>query len=879
MAPVGLGSASLATLAVRLEAVGQEKLARQLRDVERRLKEADKSGVGLTESTKRVSESTLQAARRLANLSRAQASTSVESRRLAKDQSRVAQATRGHSAALADQSVKAQVAGTSLRGFRRVLQGNVYTASVVARAVNALSSPIQALTASFAFLASAIAISLVQIAQLEKQLRPLQARSRLTNETLQTLGNSIQALGLDRGGGGGGGRGGGLQQGFDAAAEASQELRTRLGELEQFGTGPAGVALDALGISLENLLSLSQDDRLNTLIRALQSIPTISLQQHLAEELLGDTGAEGLASVLRSSALELMLWQQTITESRANLTTDQLIIARKQNDAGEELRLALTGIRNQIGTRLSPIVTSLLDNLVALASGIQDVIRVLDNENSFLSQSLYLLSRPFVIDKDRYPADSLDIPDLIRILLGTQDNYQRQQGIARAREESRIGDPQQQAFSSQRAERIRNNAAGVTLEEEHSSELALLLTRRNVRLMELQSNFNLQSMRSQESFLFNRLRLIRNFNRGEERITSNLLLQKLRSERSYIRRIERLREDAALRIRRAEEKLGEDILEVQRESYDRRAQLFIDYQRRLDDLDRRTSRRVEDAEAQFGHSFAQRNLAVARIELDARRSREDENIRHNRRLLDLSEDSGEKRESAEEQSVDQVARIQEDLNIRLTRLAEDRRIQLSDIDENAKRATALRLEAHNRGLVDSEEVFNRGAALRQANFEVSRLNLLNSSQRNEISLRVEHHQEVEALERSHVNTLNEIRADLLQRFGEESTGQIERGISGVRPPFNVSGRLPGGRNLPPVQGPAPTPVERYNTFMQPANDFVERLMLGRHHPSNQDSSTRTTIEVNVQGDILDASDFNNRVFDALDRGGALGVTRRGGRLR
>ena len=870
MAPVGGGNASLATLAVRLEAVGQDRLARQLREVQGRLIAADKAGAGLTESTKMASESAVQSARRLAQLTRAQARTATSSRRLSVEQSRVTQATKEHTRALADQSVKAQVAGTSLRGFRRVLQGNVYTASVVGRAINALSSPIQAATAAFAFLASAIAISLVQIAQFEKQLRPLQARSRLTNETLQTLGSTVQALGLDRGGGGGGGRGGGLQQGFDAAAEASQELRTRLGELEQFGTGPAGVAIDALGLSLENLLALSQDDRLNTIIRALQSIPTISLQQHLAEELLGDTGAEGLASVLNSSAVELMLWQQTIVNSRANLTSDQLIIARKQNDAGEELRLALTGIRNQIGTLLSPLVTSLLENLTVLISGLQDVIDVLNDRESILRKSLDLLTGGFRVDPSDFPGQ-IDFPDIFRLLIGTQDNYLRQQEIASGRIEARQGDPRGEALASRNAERIRSNVEGIALEEEQTGELELLLARRRMRLADLQSNFDLQSTRAHENFLFNRLRIIRNFNRGEARIVSNALLQKLRSERNYNRTVERLREDAALRIRRAEEKLGEDVLEVQRESYDRRAQLFVDYRRRLDDLTRRTSRRVEDAESQFGHSFAQRNLAVARIELDARRSREDEEIRHNRRLQDLGEDAGESRASAEENATDQIARIEEDLAIRLARLAEDRALQLSDIDESAKRAAALRLENHNRGLADSEESFDRASAQRQDNFEISRLTLIQTSQRAEFALRIEHHREIEAQEREHSSNMLEIRADFLQRYGAGATGQIDAGLSGSPIPriYSTPTDNFGIPRRNPLEGLNLLPSARLDT-RRTHMDFIQDMVTGGNS-ANQGSGAINNIEINIAGDVLDAADFNNKVYDALDRGGALGV--------
>lgn len=808
--------------------------------------------------------------------SRLQQSNRREQRALANVaavQLRAASATRANTREIREQKRAVDASQFSLHGFRRVLDGNVYTASVVGRAFAAISSPVAALTVGFAFLSTAIITSTQQLQVLERQLRPLQARSRLTNETLQNLGNTINVLGLDRGQGGQGGLQG-LQQGFDAAAEASQELRTRLGELERFGTGPAQVALDALGVSLENLQRQSQDGRLLTIIEALQGIPTVSLQQHLAEELLGDQGAEGLATILNSSAEEVRLWTEVIATTRANLSAEQISVARTANDAVDEFRLSVTGLQQEIGQLTAPIETAILYDLANFARGLQQATEVLnhmagsvftlDNSFSAIAAVLRGISQTFPI---------LSIP-LNAAATGFEAAHQLSVERERERRRSRIPDSLAEGSRARIAFEISSAAELANLREEQEAERARARIRGNQRIAEIDRSHRIAQLRAGEDYSRARLRQISSFALAERRALQDAERRREQVRSSFVTRTRNIRDDFARRRRRAEQQLQEDITNIQEDARRDRERLLLRHQQRLEDIGRNARRDVEDAEERLGHSFAQRNLAIAQIELDTQRRREDERIRHERALNNARETEQSQGASIHERYTNTIARLEEDLSIQLRRITEQRDASLKSIDENAKLASERRLENHQLALQQAEVSFGISSARRVETFNHTRARQQEELHRELFRLRIEHYTAIEKLTAQHVARENEILADLISR-NPGGEAQVRVGFSGTSPRQVPPGgeRLFGPRRIPEYQasdfintevsGDRPGLGEALRNLIY----GIERTSVGRVPVP---SSGVIIQSLTIEGNVFDGNDFDERVYDSIDRGEASG---------
>ena len=790
-------------------AVTNAKNSQQLAIAQQRLARANNN---LAVSQQKVSQQTHAAAtiqarlvQATANVNRVQNQGVVANNALAQATARVGQQT--------------GITSVSLRGFRRVLEGSVYTASVVGRALAALESGTAFLVAGFAFLSSAVVASISHLARLEKQLRPLQARSQLTYETLQTLGNTVQALGLDRGGGGGGIQG--LQMGFEAAAEASQELRTRLGELEQFGSGPAKDALAALNIELDDLLARSQDDRLFTIITALQQIPTVSLRQHLAEELLGDTGAEGLATVINSTSREMQIWQNTISRLNANLTTDQLRNARRLNDSWERARLALNSVLQEFGALIAPLVTDILHNLSALLQGLREFLtgmsRAYDRLTGFLSDAfqgrlaavstanaVYQLGATSEILETNRAARILSggsgsfrgairgaqigrgvatigrvgligaitspiVLQQARRLLGIQDNYLRNELDLLELERARERDPFRAGISTRGIlDETRDSARTAELDE-FGGDLALLRTQNRVALRQIDDNFNRTDLRAREDHIRALARLERNYLQQQERQREQNAARRLALIARFDKREQNLRDRADDQRARIALQTAQRLQDIEDRAQERREESLRDHRYRLEDIERGAERDIEDARDEVGHSFAQFNIRRVEIERDTARRREDERIRNERRLFEIDEDERQSRIGIQEDQAERIKLINEQLSRDLEQLEVERAAAIAAFDIQVKAQAEQREQQYQQSVADLVEAYNLARTRRQQDYELARFQLTQSHLRAEIEAQAEHAQNLLKIQGEYQAASLESRADFIASLDEQLT--------------------------------------------------------------------------------------------------------------
>ena len=124
--------------------------------------------------------------------------------------------------------------------FKRVqgrIQGAAGEIPIIGSSLAALVTPAGLATAGITAIAGAIIGSIKKVVELERELRPMLARSGLAAESLQVLRIAAERLGSE--------------DGLEGVTDGVQELRLRLAEAVQDGTGPAVAAFNKLGLASE----------------------------------------------------------------------------------------------------------------------------------------------------------------------------------------------------------------------------------------------------------------------------------------------------------------------------------------------------------------------------------------------------------------------------------------------------------------------------------------------------------------------------------------------------------------------------------------------------------------------------------------------------
>ena len=139
----------------------------------------------------------------------------------------------------------------------------------------ALANPIGLATAAAGAFAAAIIGSVTKVTALEKELRPMVERSRIGAESLQILAEAAKRAGSE--------------DGLEGVTDSSQELQLQLGELAILGSGRAKEALEALGLSAQELNDMEPEAAWRRTVEAIQQVPDVTARAALAEEVFGGT--------------------------------------------------------------------------------------------------------------------------------------------------------------------------------------------------------------------------------------------------------------------------------------------------------------------------------------------------------------------------------------------------------------------------------------------------------------------------------------------------------------------------------------------------------------------------------------------------------------
>ena len=127
-------------------------------------------------------------------------------------------------------------------------------------------------------------------------------------------------------------------------------------------------AFAQLGISEEQIASMSQEELFNATIAGLQNVTDETQRTALAAELLG-RGATELGPLMNMTAEETEAMRQQVHDLGGVMSNDAVKAAAAYKDSLQNMQTAISGLKNKLAGDLLPSVTQVMDGLTILFSG------------------------------------------------------------------------------------------------------------------------------------------------------------------------------------------------------------------------------------------------------------------------------------------------------------------------------------------------------------------------------------------------------------------------------------------------------------------------------------------------------------------------------
>lgn len=261
---------------------------------------------------------------------------------------------------MAEKRVSVRLAAVGGRQVRAELEG---VGEAGARGFGRLSREMEAANARLAGFsrrvkvaaAAAVAASIATgVAMVRSGLQTVDAQAKLA-QSLGTTVASIQTL--ERAGELAGVSISGIEQ-------ATKDLTRRISQAAA-GTGPAADALERLGLSASELLTLPLDERVGAINAAIKDFVPAAERAAVAGQLFGEEGSIAMSRIdtatLRQATEDVLAFGVVVSEQDA----DQI---ERTNDAISRLGLIWRGLSNQLAVAAAPALEAVADAMAAVAS-------------------------------------------------------------------------------------------------------------------------------------------------------------------------------------------------------------------------------------------------------------------------------------------------------------------------------------------------------------------------------------------------------------------------------------------------------------------------------------------------------------------------------
>lgn len=146
-------------------------------------------------------------------------------------------------------------------------------------------------------------------------------------------------------------------------------------------------AFQALGISEEEVASLSQEDLFNRVISGLQNMEEGTERTYLASQLLG-RGATELGALLNTSAEDTQAMKDRVHELGGVMSDEAVKAAAAYQDTLQDLQTGFDGLKRNLLSDFMPGIVSVMDGLTDLTTGDYDlgVEKIGEGVDQFIEQ-------------------------------------------------------------------------------------------------------------------------------------------------------------------------------------------------------------------------------------------------------------------------------------------------------------------------------------------------------------------------------------------------------------------------------------------------------------------------------------------------------------
>lgn len=167
------------------------------------------------------------------------------------------------------------------------------------------------------------------------------------------------------------------------AGTSMESLKTSMKTLANAAVNGSD-AFEKLGISEQEVASLSQEDLFKRTIAALQGVEDTTTRTALASKLLGK-GATELGALFDMSAEETEALRQQVHDLGGVMSEDAVQAAAKYQDEMQNMQTALTGVKNNIMSQFLPGISSVMTGLSKVFSGNGGVAEVQQGLQSIIT--------------------------------------------------------------------------------------------------------------------------------------------------------------------------------------------------------------------------------------------------------------------------------------------------------------------------------------------------------------------------------------------------------------------------------------------------------------------------------------------------------------
>lgn len=162
-----------------------------------------------------------------------------------------------------------------------------------------------------------------------------------------------------------------------------ERMQRRIGEIARKG-GPAGKALDEIGLSAKEMINLSADQQLVKISQAMGSVENASIRASISMDLFGRDGVRMLKMMEQLSKDGLKPTVDELNAMGVSLSRLDTAKVEQANDALFKSGEVLNGITNKITVKLSPLIEQLSNDFTDVSKetgGFGEVIDEVFNDS------------------------------------------------------------------------------------------------------------------------------------------------------------------------------------------------------------------------------------------------------------------------------------------------------------------------------------------------------------------------------------------------------------------------------------------------------------------------------------------------------------------